>query len=125
MLAFVAGACVASILLMMGGHLPVALASGTGIDRECPQVDYESPALDRVRAEQQRHLESFGRFPDEIDVGSGAWEDVWEWHVRVLQQAPPVLTLGDGRRALQFRGTLVILRSDAPAGYFGFATDRP
>jgi hypothetical protein len=124
-LAFAAGACVVWILFTAWGHPRAALSAAARDDSGCPQVDYASPAIERLRSEQQRHLEGFGKFPDVIDVGSVAWEDVWEWHVRVLQQAPPVLTLDDGRFALQFRGTLVILRSDAPPGYFGLPSDVP
>jgi hypothetical protein len=114
----------ASTLVSLAAIPDVAHARDTDRD-PCAPVEFTSPAIEQLRREQQRHMEAFNKFPDSIEVGSAVWEDVWEWHVRVLQQQPGLIDTADGRYGLLFRRTLVVLRNDAPANYQGSAVDLP
>jgi hypothetical protein len=122
----IASAAVATSLFVLGAPAArVVKGAPFPAPDECPAIDYSSPAIERLRSEQQRHYQAYAKFPDVVDVGPAVWEDVWEWHIRVLRETPHVLQAGDGRYGLLFRGTLIELRGDAPPDYFGQVMDRP
>lgn len=60
--------------------------------------------------------------PDYCDVGVGIFFDVYDWHVKNQRE----LTAGrqpDGRYAMQFMFTRLLLRADGDAGYIGYPYD--
>jgi hypothetical protein len=56
-------------------------------------------------------------------VGLSVWEDVYDWHVRV-QQPLSVSRLTDGRYALAFMFTQLVLRHEMAANYVGPGYDK-
>jgi hypothetical protein len=81
------------------------------------------PAIESVRAQQRVFLKANGKYPDFIEVGLSVWEDVYDWHVRV-QQPLSVSRLTDGRYALAFMFTQLVLRHEMAANYVGPGYDR-
>jgi hypothetical protein len=75
-----------------------------------------------VRAQQRTFLRANQKYPDYIEVGLGVWEDVYDWHVRHLQQINAA-RLPDGRYTLAFMFTNLILRPDQAVEYVGFGFD--
>ena len=81
------------------------------------------PAIESVRAQQRVFLKANGKYPDFIEVGLSVWEDMYDWHVRV-QQPLHVTRLTDGRYALAFMFTQLVLRHEMAANYVGPGHDR-
>jgi hypothetical protein len=80
------------------------------------------PEIAPVRDAQLTHLRANGKFPDYIEVGTGPWFSVHDWHIRWQQP----LTLGRdnlGRYTLLFGQTYLIMRVDAAAAYMGVPYD--
>jgi hypothetical protein len=96
----------------------------TGADSGCVPFDDTHSSIGKIRWEQQRHLASFTRFPDTIEVGARVWEDVWDWYVQVLRQTPTLVMTAEQRYGLPFRGTVIVLRKDVPPDYLGSGLDR-
>jgi hypothetical protein len=76
-----------------------------------------------VRQAQRQFLKGQHRFPEFIDVGIGVWEDVYDWHVR-FQQPINISRQPDGRYALVFMQTLLVLRPEHAESYIGAPYDR-
>jgi hypothetical protein len=81
------------------------------------------PAVESVRAQQRVFLRANGKYPDFVEVGLSVWEDVYDWHVRV-QQPLSVSRLIDGRYALAFMFTQLVLRHEMAANYVGPGFDK-
>jgi hypothetical protein len=80
------------------------------------------PEIAPIRDAQLTHLRANGKFPDYIEVGTGPWFSVHDWHIRWQQP----LTLGRdnlGRYTLLFGQTSLIMRVDAAAAYMGVPYD--
>ena len=80
------------------------------------------PEIAPVRDAQLTHLRANGKFPDYIEVGTGPWLSVHDWHIRWQQP----LTLGRdnlGRYTLLFGQTYLILRVDAASAFMGVPYD--
>ncbi|MGE3277717.1 MAG: hypothetical protein AB7O67_21585 [Vicinamibacterales bacterium] len=81
-----------------------------------------SASVSEVRARFEQFMRSNGRFPQFLDVGYGVYQDIYDWHVRFGQQ----LTSGrtpDGRYAIVFQYTQLILRPEGDASYVGLPYD--
>ena len=80
----------------------------------------------RVRQQQRTWLLSTRKYPDFIEVGLDVWDNVYDWHV-AYQQPLNVQRLADGRYAMAFMFTTLLLRSDQNADFVGYAfdADRP
>lgn len=79
--------------------------------------------IEQVRAQQRVFLKGNNKYPDYIDVGIGPWEDVYDWHVRFGQQLNITRT-ADGRYAMMFMFTNLVLRPEMSPSYIGLGYDR-
>lgn len=75
-------------------------------------------AVGRVREQQRIWLRSTQKYPDFIEIGTDVWEALQDWHVR-QQQPLNVTRLADGRYAMAFSFTTLLLRVDAMPDYVG------
>jgi hypothetical protein len=80
------------------------------------------PEIDMIRQEQRRFLKGSNKFPDFIDIGIDIWERLVDWHVRYLQR-PAISRMSDGRYAMGFGLTTLILRPDMAGTYMGLGYD--
>ena len=71
-----------------------------------------------IRGQQKTFLKSRGKFPDFIDVGIDVWESVYDWHIKAGQK-PEVSRTADGRHAMAFMLTSLVLRHDMTGSYIG------
>jgi hypothetical protein len=83
----------------------------------------ECATIEQIRAQQRVFLKANNRYPDYLDVGVGAWEDVYDWHVRFAQQLNITRT-PDGRYAMMFMFTNLVLRPEMSPTYIGLGSDR-
>jgi hypothetical protein len=93
------------------------------------QIDFQQGpwrAIGRVRDQQRTYLRASQKYPDFIEVGLQVWDSVYDWHV-ATQQPLSVARLADGRYAMTFGFSTLVLRHDLDAGHvgFGFDGDRP
>lgn len=86
-----------------------------GCPASCPEVD-------RVRDVQHTHLRATGKYPDFIEVGIRTWETIYDW-LRRQPQPLDATRMADGRYALRFGFTTLILRPDTSPDYLGNPTD--
>jgi hypothetical protein len=77
-----------------------------------------SPAVMRIRQVQHTYLQSTRQYPPFIEVGIGVWDAIYDWHVR-YQQPLDARRLDDGRYAMTFMFTTLILRADQASDYVG------
>ena len=80
------------------------------------------PEINPIRDAQRTFLRANLKMPDFIEVGSGPWFSLYDWHVRWQQQ----LNLGrdaQGRYTILFMGTTVILRADSPDSFMSLPYD--
>lgn len=76
----------------------------------------------QVQEQQRTFLKASHRYPEFVDVGPRAWESLLEWHVR--EQVPlNVARLTDGRYAMTFMFSTVLLRPELDDNYVGFGYD--
>ena len=90
--------------------------------RRAYEQQLRTPVLDDVRRTLREFLKSHQKYPDFVEVGVGVWEAVYDWHVQ-HQQPIVARVLGDGRYALTFMFTTLVLRSDQPEMYMGYPYD--
>lgn len=76
----------------------------------------------RIREQQRGWLRSTQKYPDFIEVGLEVWEDLHDWHVR-YQQPLNVSRMNDGRYAMIFMFTTLVLRPEQAPGYVGLPYD--
>ena len=77
----------------------------------------------RLRADMETFLRANSKFPDFIEIGTAVFYDLYDWHVKHGQQLT-VTRLGDGRYALQFMFTSLILRPEQDRNHIGIPFDR-
>jgi hypothetical protein len=77
-----------------------------------------SPYISKIRQVQRTHLMAAQRYPAFIEVGIDTWEHVYDWHVKHLQQIQ-ARQLADGRYAMTFMFTTLLLRPDLAPEYVG------
>ena len=56
------------------------------------------------------------KYPDFLEIGLDVWDNIWDWHV-VYQQPLNVTRVADGRYAMSFMFTTLLLRPDQNAGF--------
>jgi hypothetical protein len=80
------------------------------------------PQIASIRQQQRVFLRATQKYPDFIEVGIDIWENVYDWHVKHQQ---PVVSqrLPDGRYAMAFMFTNLLLRPDQAANYIGYGFD--
>jgi len=62
------------------------------------------------------------KYPDYCEVGSGVFTELYDWHVRHRQ--PIEITRTDGRLAIRFMFTWMVMRPEQDAAFVGFPYDR-
>ena len=92
-------------------------------ERQFEQV-YSSrwSGVSRVRQQQRTWIRSTRKYPDFIEIGLDVWDNIWDWHV-VYQQPLNVTRVADGRYAMSFMFTTLLLRSDQSPDFVGYAFD--
>jgi hypothetical protein len=78
--------------------------------------------VSRVRQQQRTWMLATRKYPDFIEIGLDIWDNVYDWHV-VHQQPLNVTRLGDGRYAMAFMFTTLLLRPDQSPEFVGYAFD--
>jgi hypothetical protein len=84
------------------------------------QQDFHEIAAVRLRIND--YLRAQMKFPDFLDIGTGVFYDVYDWHVRNVQ---PIVLNRDmqGRYTLQYIATALVLRPDLVPNYIGTPYD--
>lgn len=77
----------------------------------------------KLRADMEQFLRANSKFPDFIEIGPAVFFDVYDWHVKNRQQLT-VTRVADGRYAVQFMFTSLILRPEQDRSYIGIPYDR-
>lgn len=72
-----------------------------------------------IRKEQRDWLKSTQKYPDFIEIGIAVWESLYDWHVR-HQQPISMTRLADGRYAMAFMFTTLLLRPDMAPEFVGY-----
>ena len=75
-----------------------------------------------VRQQQRTWLQATRKYPDFIEIGLHVWDNIWDWHV-VYQQPLNVTRVADGRYAMSFMFTTLLLRPDVNPDFVGYAFD--
>ena len=75
-----------------------------------------------IRAQQRPWLRSQQKYPDFIEVGIDVWESLHDWHVH-YQQPINMARMTDGRYAMVFMFTTVLLRPELLPEYVGLPYD--
>ena len=75
-----------------------------------------------IREQQRAWLRATQKYPDFLEVGINAWESLHDWHVR-YQQPINMARMTDGRYAIVFMFTTVILRPELQPDYVGLPYD--
>jgi hypothetical protein len=76
----------------------------------------------RIRQQQHLWMRSTQKFPDFIEVGIDVWDNIYDWHV-VHQQPLAMNRTTDGRYAMVFMFTTLLLRAEQAPDFVGFAFD--
>lgn len=77
----------------------------------------------KLRADMETFLRANAKFPDYFDVGIGVFLDLYDWHVK-NRQPLTVTRTADGRYAMQFMFSTLILRPEQDRSYVGIPYDR-
>jgi hypothetical protein len=80
--------------------------------------------VDLIREQQRNWLRATQKYPDFIEVGVAVWESLHEWHVR-YQQPLNVARQTDGRYAMAFMFTTILLRPELQPEYVSLPYDTP
>ena len=78
--------------------------------------------VSRVRHQQRTWLTATRKYPDFIEIGLDVWDNVYDWHV-AFQQPLNVTRLADGRYAMAFMFTTLLLRPDVSPDFVGYPFD--
>ncbi len=81
-----------------------------------------SGPVGEVRRQFLVFLRSNQKYPDFCEVGPGVFTDLYDWHVRHRQ--PLEVGRPDGRMALRFMFTWMILRPEQEPAFIGIPFDR-
>jgi hypothetical protein len=92
-------------------------------ERQFAQV-YSSKwrGISRVRHQQRTWLMATRKYPDFLEIGLDVWDNVYDWHV-AYQQPLSVTRLADGRYAMAFMFTTLLLRPDQSPDFVGYPFD--
>ena len=78
--------------------------------------------INAIRRHQHDWLKAAQKYPDFIEIGVGVWDSIHDWHVR-MQQPINMTRLPDGRYAMAFTFTTLLLRPDMAADFVGYPFD--
>jgi len=76
----------------------------------------------RIRQQQRTWMRATQKFPDFIEIGIDIWDNVYDWHI-VHQQPVNMARTADGRYAMVFMFTTLLLRPEQASDFVGFAFD--
>jgi hypothetical protein len=76
----------------------------------------------RVRHQQRTWMMATRKYPDFLEIGLDVWDNVYDWHV-AYQQPINVTRLADGRYAMAFMFTTLLLRPDQSPDFVGYPFD--
>jgi hypothetical protein len=62
------------------------------------------------------------KYPDFLEIGLDVWDNVYDWHV-TYQQPLNVNRLADGRYAMAFMFTTLLLRPEQSPDFVGYPFD--
>jgi hypothetical protein len=82
-----------------------------------------SSIVAKLRSDMEQFLRANARFPDFIEIGIGVFYDVYDWHVKNRQEVL-VTVRTDGRYAMQFMFTSLILRPEQDRNFVGVPFNR-
>ena len=88
------------------------LLGGT-LDRGLSGPALNGGAIDLVEAVLDKYFRANGRWPGFVDIGTNAFYDVYDWHLR-QRQPIHIIRLAEQRWAIQFRFTQLVLRWELP-----------
>ena len=77
----------------------------------------------KLRQDMETFLRANSKFPDFIEVGIGVFYELYDWHVKHAQQLL-VTRLADGRYAMQFMFSSLILRPEQDRNFVGIPFDK-
>jgi hypothetical protein len=77
----------------------------------------------KIRQYMDQFLRANSKFPDFFEIGSDVFMDLYDWHVKNRQQLT-VSRTGDGRYAMQFMFSSMILRPEQDPKYIGYPYDK-
>lgn len=75
-----------------------------------------------IRRQQHEWMKSQQKYPDFLEIGLGVWDSLHDWHVR-HQHPMNVTRLADGRYAMAFMFTTLLLRPEMAPEWVGFPFD--
>ncbi|HEU4687888.1 MAG TPA: hypothetical protein VFS23_05995, partial [Vicinamibacterales bacterium] len=78
--------------------------------------------VSRVRKQQRTWMLATRKYPDFLEIGLDVWDNVYDWHV-AFQQTLNVTRLADGRYAMAFMFTTLLLRPDQAPDFVGYPFD--
>lgn len=76
----------------------------------------------RVRHQQRTWMMATRKYPDFLEIGLDVWDNVYDWHV-AYQQPLNVTRLADGRYAMAFMFTTLLLRPEQAPDFVGYPFD--
>ena len=79
-------------------------------------------SVSRIRDAMSVFLRANAKFPDVLEVGPGVFYDVYDWHIRNRLPVSSARAT-DGRYALGFMFTRLLLRPDTQPDYLGAPYD--
>ncbi len=85
-----------------------------------PSVGHGAPGV--VRRQFETFIRANQKYPDYCDVGLGVFTDLYDWHIKYRQ--PLELTRVDGRMALRFMFTWMVLMPNQDVAFVGIPYDR-
>ena len=80
-------------------------------------------AIDKIRDAQRTYFKNTGRFPQYVEVGYNVFQSVVDWLIAV-QQPVTISLVTEGRYAVAFLATTVVLKQDFQDNYVGQGFDR-
>jgi hypothetical protein len=135
--AVMGGSLLASLSTLMSPAGAEAAAAGADLEGVSDSIDQLRRTVERqfanvytdkwqgvARVRQQQHtwMRSTQKYPDFIEIGLDIWDNIYDWHV-VHQQPANITRMADGRYAMVFMFTTLLLRPDQATDYVGFAFD--
>lgn len=98
----------------------------SSVQRQADAQNAHWRVVRQVQEQQRTFLKASHRYPEFVEVGPRAWEALIEWHVRE-EQTLNVARTAEGRYAMAFMFSTVLLRPDLDDNYvgFGYDSDRP
>lgn len=77
----------------------------------------------KLREAYTLYWKTQGKFPEFCEVGTDVFYDIYDWHIKNGQPIP-VSRSADGRLAITFMYTQLLVRVDQPPAYVGVPFDR-